>query len=752
MMDEALARPTRDSGWRRKEERRTWTARLRSWLRSSSAWRAQLGAKWCVVMMLLPVVAHGCIRFGPRAALVVALSVVACTGLGIVTRWLSKQPWRVLNPGTLITGTLLGLTLSAETPLYMVLVGAAVAEVAGKVRLPWLGRNPFNPAALGRAAVAVLELSAPAPPAAPDVISAASPLYVGAGGSPAPELGDMLLGLTSGAIGETGTLVLALVGIPMLWVIVPKRLAAFAMLVAVASLTVLLPATSEIHGHAPWVLDPVTYLAGGPVLLYAVFFATDPATSPRTRIGGILFGAGAGALGMVGRLYLGIPGSEMWAILAMNLAAPGVDRLVAGRDPERAVSPAPSVDSFFAHPTKRVDASSIGHEVGFDALDSGADERFGVLASCEKRSVQELIEHVASSGLAGRGGAGFPASRKWSTALGFPGPRALVVNGQEGEPDSSKDRTLMQLRPELVIEGAAIVAHVIDATEVVLVTEPGHTEGRDALTRALGELEAAQPEMAARFRIVDGPGLYVCGEETALINYLEGRRGEPRDRPPFPAEAGLFGMPTVVHNVETLSWLPRILARPGESAALRQRLITLSGRVRHPGVYVAASDSTLEQLVRRGGGLCEQGRVRAFAVGGPSGEIIPGDHAGRTIADLPGTASVRVLGSDDCVVAEVLAASRFFAAETCGRCTPCRVGTGQLAKLWGEIADGRGSPASQRLIEELAELLSSAAMCGLGTRAPSAARSALEHFPEEVGAHLRGEPCDACAKVVACRA
>ncbi len=735
---------------------RTWTTAFTRRLAGARALRAHLGARWSVVSLLIPLAVFGAIRFGPRAGMVLLLSVFFCAGLGIAARALAGQSWRYLNAGSLVTGLLLGLTLSADTPLSLILLGAAVAEVAGKHRSQKLGTNPFNPAALGRAAVAVVELSTPAAAVDPDVVSSASPLYVAAGGTPAPKLLDMLAGTTPGAIGETSAALLAITGITLVTLVAVKREATLGMLGTIIVLVLVLPASSEIHGHAPWVLDPVVYLLGGPLFLYAFFFATDPATTPNTRLGGLIFGAGAGALGVLGRLYTTIPGPEMWAILVMNPLAPTLDRWLGTA---RSFAPAPGaaaeegVRSFYGDGPPEESAPPRGLVVqGIESLVPPDEVAFGVLGRVMTGSRQEVVERVRESGLRGCGGARFPAARKWDAVLSQKKPRVLVVNGQEGEPDSFKDRVLMERRPELVIEGAAIAAHVIEASEIHVVHHPGDSSVRSALDEAISNLAEAHPELAERFVLVEGSGLYVCGEESALLAFLEGERGEPRERPPHPTESGLRGRPTLVHNVETLAWLPLLLSVRDARAPELPRLISVSGAVRCPGVYSASRDVSLSELVETAGGGRGDGASKlgllAFAVGGPTGELLPASGDSTLVGELPGTGTLRVVSSSSCPVAEALNAARFAAKETCGRCTPCRVGSRELERMWSELAKGHAPEATLSAIEELSDTMTETSACGLGRDAPRRALSVLKSFPEVVTRHLEDEEheCDACRR------
>jgi len=311
--------------------------------------RARLGAKWCVIILLMPPSLFGVWQFGPRAALVLTVSVVGCMIAGALPRVLAGERYQLFHPGSLVTGLLLGLTLSASTPIYMIVVGVLVAQLPGKVRWKRLKANPFNPAALGRTAVAVLESIDPAVHAAwdkVDGVSGASALFKDAGGHLRPYMSEVFYGFTRGAIGETSDLILIPMGVLLLWLVVIKRDAPVAMICSVPLLVLALPPGADVVGHAPWAMNPAMYFFSSNTLLLALFFATDPFTTPHTHVGGILFGIGAATIGVCGRLYTTIPGAEMYGILAMNLARPGLDWIghaVQGsrHQPTRPVEPVP---------------------------------------------------------------------------------------------------------------------------------------------------------------------------------------------------------------------------------------------------------------------------------------------------------------------------------------------------------------------------------------------------------------------------
>ena len=775
--------------------------------------RARLGAKWCVVGLLVPPTAFGIYHFGANAALVVTFSVFLCMAVGIVTRLLCRESFELLHPGAIITGLLLGLTLSTNTPLYMIVIGALVAELPGKYKWKWLGRNPFNPAALGRTAVAVLEsLDSSIYDARSvdvDVATGASALFKEAGGNVPPALADLFMGLHKGAIGETSELLLIPVGLLMLWFVAVKWHAALAMIVTVPLLIICLPVSPEVVGHAPWMYDPLVYLLGGNTFLLAVFFATDPMTTPQTRLGGAIFGVGIGVLGVLGRFYTTIPGVEMYAVLIMNLTVPVMDRVLQARalrqakarhttghpsapallksnDSHRGGALPPlkpsalnSVRTFFAEETEEPRALDLPSLGNLQRITSPIDrEPFSefkkLIAAGNREAVLDLIqmtdrrgrngdsysdveklvtaanrktvlETIEASGLLGCGGARFPVHIKWKTVLDHAGPRVLIANGQEGEPETFKDRFLMQHHARLVVEGLAIAAYVIEAKGIAVVVTARCQDALNAMTAAVAEFEQlAERKAIPSIRVVPGPDLYICGEETALIESLESHRGEPRLRPPLPVESGLHGRPTLVQNVETLSWLPSILHHgPDWFRGTRGngfQLVSLSGAVAQPGIYEVETGTPLRHIVKMGGGLTENQQLLAIAVGGPSGGLLPPSKL-----DLPfervalseagtmmGTGAVRVLGSSDSVMNEALVAATFFRDESCGRCTPCRVGTSEVVRLWQKVSDGEAHELDLAQIREVAVVMRQTSTCSLGSAAAGRILSVMEHWPEQV--------------------
>ena len=373
-----------------------------------------------------------------------------------------------------------------------------------------------------------------------------------------------------------------------------------------------------------------------------------------------------------------------------------------------------------------------GYSVAGECLDGG-------------RSVEEVIETLDASGLKGLGGAGFPASRKWGFVRSEPKPRTLVINADEGEPGTFKDRFIMETDPHVMLEGALIAAWAVEASSIYIYLRDEYPHCRRAVGEAIEALRADPPGDLPEIHLRRGAGAYICGEETALIESLEGKRGEPRLRPPFPAQRGVFGLPTLVHNVETLYWIPQILRRGGEWFAGTgkeghpgQRYYSVSGRVKEPGVYLAPNGVTVRELIDgHAGGMVDGHEFYAYLPGGASGGILPA-----SLGDVPldfggalgeygcfvGSGAIVVLSDRDSARSAALNIMRFFAHESCGKCTPCRVGTAKAVKLLEAPALNAG------LMTELGEAMADASICGLGQAAPNVIRRVLEHFPQELEA------------------
>ena len=360
---------------------------------------------------------------------------------------------------------------------------------------------------------------------------------------------------------------------------------------------------------------------------------------------------------------------------------------------------------------------------------------------------ESVIQCLEYSGLRGLGGAGFPAGRKWRIVRSQPGPRLMAVNIDEGEPGTFKDRTGLEADPHRFLEGVLIAASVVGCETVYIYLRDEYHEARVLLTQELAALKLDPPCALPRIELRRGAGAYICGEESAMIESIEGKRGEPRMRPPYIAEVGLFGRPTLEHNFETLFWVRELIEQGADSFASQGRhgrkglrRFSVSGRVKQPGVKLAPAGITLHELVDEYcGGMAEGHSLYAYLPGGASGGILPA-----RLADVPldfdtlqphgcfiGSAAVMVLGQHDSAREAALNVMRFFAHESCGQCTPCRVGTDKAAQLMAsEVWDAD-------TLQDLAQVMGDASICGLGQAAPNPIRCVLDYFPHEVGAEVK---------------
>jgi NADH:ubiquinone oxidoreductase subunit F (NADH-binding)/NADH:ubiquinone oxidoreductase subunit E len=369
-----------------------------------------------------------------------------------------------------------------------------------------------------------------------------------------------------------------------------------------------------------------------------------------------------------------------------------------------------------------------------------------------ERDADGVIAALEHAGLRGLGGAGFPTGRKWRIVRGYEGPRLMALNIDEGEPGTFKDRYYLERDPHRFLEGMLVAAQVVGCEGIYIYLRDEYPECRAILTQALAELRAAPPAgiTLPHIELRRGAGAYICGEESAMIESIEGRRGEPRLRPPYIAEKGLFGRPTLEHNFETLFWVREILERGADWFAAQGRhgrkglrSFSVSGRVREPGVKLAPAGITLRELVDEYcGGMADGQQLYGYLPGGASGGIFPA-----SLADVPldfdtlqphggfiGSAAVIVLGHRDKARDAALSMMRFFADESCGQCTPCRVGTAKAAEL---MAQPQWDSAT---LEDLNQVMQDASICGLGQAAPNPVRCVQRYFADELGAPAGQEP------------
>jgi formate dehydrogenase beta subunit len=374
---------------------------------------------------------------------------------------------------------------------------------------------------------------------------------------------------------------------------------------------------------------------------------------------------------------------------------------------------------------------------------------YALLKAClaGTRTRDELIKIVSDAGLRGLGGAGFPTGRKWSLVRAEPAPRLFAVNCDEGEPGTFKDRYYLERDPHRFIEGMLIAAWVVEAPDTYIYVRDEYPEVRLLLADEIAKVEHAGLSPHTRLHLRRGAGAYICGEESAMIESIEGKRGLPRHRPPYVAQVGLFGRPTLEQNVETLYWVRDIVEKGaawftshGRRERKGFRSFSVSGRVNKPGVVLAPAGVTARELIDEYCGGMQQGHTfKGYLPGGASGGILPA-----SMADLPldfgtlekygcfvGSHAVVILSDQDDIKAVALNLMKFFEDESCGQCTPCRVGTEKAAKL---MAIG---PWNETLLTELSDLMRDASICGLGQAAPNPLLCVLKYFPDELKTPLR---------------
>ena len=401
------------------------------------------------------------------------------------------------------------------------------------------------------------------------------------------------------------------------------------------------------------------------------------------------------------------------------------------------------VDSVFAAAEAKNTAPVLPQAESFHSYSQNGGYDFYRRMLSGELSIDDVISEVEQSGLRGLGGAGFPVGRKWQIVRGQQGNKALAVNIDEGEPGTFKDRHYLERQPHRFLEGALIAAHVVGAADVYVYLRDEYHGCRKMLESEMSKLRAAEFDMPS-LRLLRGAGAYICGEESAMIESIEGKRGEPRLRPPFVAEVGVFGRPTLEHNMETLHWIPEILSRGGEWFAKQGRRgrkglrsFSVSGRVRKPGVHVAPAGVTLRELIDEFcGGMAEGEKLYACLPGGASGGILPA-AMDDVVLDFDtvqqrddncfiGSAAVIILSEKDRARDAALNVMKFFEDESCGQCTPCRVGTAKAVDLM------KAEKWDANLLEELSRAMQDASICGLGQAAPNAVRCVLRHFADEV--------------------
>jgi formate dehydrogenase len=375
--------------------------------------------------------------------------------------------------------------------------------------------------------------------------------------------------------------------------------------------------------------------------------------------------------------------------------------------------------------------------IGYDTYVAGGGYTLLQRLRSGELSKEDLLKSLDDASLRGLGGAGFPTGRKWRAVLGEPGPRLMAVNGDEGEPGTFKDRYYLETDPHRFLEGTLIGAHVVEASEIYIYIRDEYPASRQILEREIAKLPPGGPVLHMR----RGAGAYICGEESSLLESIEGKRGLPRHKPPYPFQVGLFGLPTLINNIETLWWVRDIVEKGadwwkshGRHDRQGLRSYSVSGRVKNPGMKLAPAGITVRELIDEFcGGMADGHKFHAYLPGGASGGILPA-----SMDDIPldfgtlekygcfiGSAAIIILSEQDSVKAAALNLMRFFEDESCGQCTPCRVGTQKAALLMEKPVWNR------ELLDELSQVMRDASICGLGQAAANPLTSVIKYFPDE---------------------
>jgi formate dehydrogenase len=397
-----------------------------------------------------------------------------------------------------------------------------------------------------------------------------------------------------------------------------------------------------------------------------------------------------------------------------------------------------------AHPTTHARALHPGTDFEHYMAAGG----YRLLGEClsGQRTRDELIKIAMDADVRGLGGAGFPTGRKWSLVRAEPAPRLMAVNADEGEPGTFKDRHYLALDPHRFLEGMLVAAWVVEAADTYIYLRDEYPEIRLMLESEIEKLRLAGLDRFTKIHLRRGAGAYICGEESAMIESIEGKRGLPRHRPPYVAQVGLFGRPTLEQNVETLYWIREVVEKgaawfvsQGRRGRKGLRSFSVSGRVKNPGVVLAPAGVTARELIDEYcGGMADGETFKGYLPGGASGGILPASMADEPLdfgtlekyGCFVGSHAVVILSDKDDMKAVALNLMRFFEDESCGQCTPCRVGTEKAAKLMEQ------GPWNKDLLQELSQLMRDASICGLGQAASNPLICVLKYFPDELSKPL----------------
>jgi bidirectional [NiFe] hydrogenase diaphorase subunit len=480
---------------------------------------------------------------------------------------------------------------------------------------------------------------------------------------------------------------------------------------------------------------------------------------------------GVGCMGLcsAGPLVTVETGDQMFAAVTPANAPEIIRSMDTGGDPVAGgLHPCPTNVPFFQRQKKivlensgKIDPERIEDYIAHDGY-------FALVTAITEMTPLEVIDQVKGSGLRGRGGAGYPTGLKWSTvAKTGEQEKYVICNADEGDPGAFMDRAVLESDPHRVLEGMAIAAYAVGTQRGYIYVRAEYPLAVKNLKTAIKQAERlgllGNSICGTRFSFhVDirlGAGAFVCGEETALIASIEGKRGTPRPRPPFPAESGLWGCPTLINNVETFANIAPIVrhgadwfAAIGTEKSKGTKVFALAGRVENTGLIEVPMGITLREIIHQiGGGIPDGKKYKAVQTGGPSGGCIPAEHLDSPvdyeslarIGSIMGSGGMIVMDETSCMVDVAKYFMEFCMSESCGKCIPCRAGTQQMHGILEKITAGEATPADVALLEELCDLVRNTSLCGLGQSAPNPVVTTLKYFRKEYDAHVTGSGCPA---------
>jgi len=497
-------------------------------------------------------------------------------------------------------------------------------------------------------------------------------------------------------------------------------------------LLMLVPVSAEVSGHAPWINNPLLYLFGSSLLLSAIFFLGDPVTTPKTKKGQIVAGTLMAIACATGKVSFGFQGLEYLMLLLINWNCEAIDSLFILKNPVKQFISSPGSEPFHLS----------GHS---PSIKEREDEPFLMYHNIQNQSIKNPWDTLLQAKLGGRGGSHFPAFLKWQSIKNRP-DSILIINASEGEPGTFKDRFILHHYPHTAAEGILILSHLLNINQVILVVPEDFSDSGNYIINCIQEQGFLNAEMK-----ISG-GTYIAGEETALIRHLMGEPAIPSPKPPLPVESGFYQRPTLVHNLETVSWIPVIFNDPLQWGKGRF-LVSLSGAIARPGVREAWIGDSIQEILENENFLNDL-EVGAIQIGGVSGAYLPLNQTPilleqeylSSLGAFLGTGSIRLLRKGDCLIEDLIQRTKFLEESSCHQCSACRIGTQNQVETLVKLSLGKLTKRETELFEAQIPVMQMLSLCGLGKMAPIPYQSLLRHFPEEVEFHRNGNHIRACLR------